>query len=142
MTRITPHQQHIANKAAMAMSRTDIKCSIGYCAIPTAKVQLLALRYGLIEPGAATDNTPAPYSLKTRPVGLRRQPPSDRTRAQPATSDQLLTPDAPPHEGLHTVYNAKADMKRQSRALHELYPDASTGQLFACVQALQTPADS
>lgn len=65
MTRITPHQQHIA------MSRTDIKCSIGYCAIPTAKVQLLALRYGLIEPGAATDNAPAPYSLKTRPVGLR-----------------------------------------------------------------------
>jgi len=33
-------------------------------------------------------------------------------------------------------------MKRQSRALHELHLDASTGQLFAGVQALQTPADS
>ena len=64
MTRITPHQQHIANKAAMAMSRTDIKCSIGYCAIPTAKVQLLALRYGLIEPGAATATRPPPTRSK------------------------------------------------------------------------------
>ena len=87
MTRIKPHQQHIANKAAMAMSRTDIKCSIGYCAIPTAKVQLLALRYGLIEPGAATDNAPAPYSLKTRPVGLRRQPP----QTEPALNLQRQT---------------------------------------------------
>lgn len=130
--------------------------------------------------------------------------------------DGLHNPDDPPHEGLHTFYNAKAEMKRQfrerevgvfyvmgwylyhvmtlwtlahriteydvrqlklnkpkvlpqalidwseslppeqwakpsaellkqsaqARALHELYPGASAGQLFACVQALQTPADS
>ena len=71
MTRIKPHEQHIGNKAAMAMPRQDIRNSMGYCPVPTSDIQLLPLRYGLIEPHETRQQAPAPYALKARPVGLR-----------------------------------------------------------------------
>ncbi|MEB0080332.1 MULTISPECIES: toxin VasX [unclassified Pseudomonas] len=58
------------NLAAAAESKSDI-LSYGTCPLRQPKVQLLPLRYGLVEHTVPTAEVALPYALQTRPLGVR-----------------------------------------------------------------------
>jgi hypothetical protein len=61
------------NPNNVSASREDAKCSTGACWLMKGKIQLIPLRYGLVD-GKALDpssEVPVPYTLATRPVGIR-----------------------------------------------------------------------
>lgn len=61
------------NPNNVSVSREDAKSSTGTCWLMKGKIQLIPLRYGLVD-GKALDPSseiPVPYSLATRPVGIR-----------------------------------------------------------------------
>ncbi|MHC8368550.1 toxin VasX [Pseudomonas sp. ZT5P21] len=62
---------HPANLAAAAASKTAIG-SLGACPLQKTHVQLLPMRYGLVEkPLDPSANLKLPYALTTRPLGIR-----------------------------------------------------------------------
>ncbi|WP_434457593.1 hypothetical protein JQR85_01655 [Stutzerimonas urumqiensis] len=52
-------------------SRSDAKSPMGVCSLMKNKVQLLPLRYGLVERLDPSAELALPYKLKSRPVGMR-----------------------------------------------------------------------
>ncbi|MEA9978708.1 MULTISPECIES: toxin VasX [unclassified Pseudomonas] len=58
------------NLAAAAESKSDI-LSYGTCPLRQPKVQLLPLRYGMVERNVPTADVALPYTLQTRPLGVR-----------------------------------------------------------------------
>jgi hypothetical protein len=58
------------NLAAAAESKSDI-LSYGTCPLRQPKVQLLPLRYGMVERNDPTADLTLPYVLQTRPMGVR-----------------------------------------------------------------------
>jgi ribosomal protein L23 len=61
------------NPNNVSVSREDAKCSTGTCWLMKGKIQLVPLRYGLVN-GTALDPSseiPVPYKLGTRPLGIR-----------------------------------------------------------------------
>ncbi|BAV77930.1 hypothetical protein PCAU_5721 [Pseudomonas chlororaphis subsp. aurantiaca] len=70
MTTPTPPGKNPNN---VSVSRDDAKCSTGACWLMKGKIQLVPLRYGLVN-GTALDPSseiPVPYKLGTRPLGIR-----------------------------------------------------------------------
>lgn len=60
-----------ANLAAKAASCSDSRSATSTCPLMKAEVQLIPLRYGLTEWIDPSSELPVPYSLKTRPLGIR-----------------------------------------------------------------------
>jgi hypothetical protein len=60
-----------ANTAAMAKSAKDARSPIGLCPLMGQKVQLLPLRYGLVEHLDPCAELPMPLKLNSQPLGLR-----------------------------------------------------------------------
>lgn len=60
-----------ANTAAMAKSAQDVRSPIGLCPLMGAKVQLLPLRYGLVEHLDPSSELSMPFSLGSQPLGVR-----------------------------------------------------------------------
>lgn len=61
------------NPNNVSVSRGDAKSSMGACKLMKGKIQLVPLRYGLVD-GTALDPSseiPVPYKLGTRPLGIR-----------------------------------------------------------------------
>ena len=67
MSTLRPNPNHID------YSRSDAKTALGVCPLRNAKVQLLPLRYGLVDNAALDPSAEIamPYSLKSRPLGIR-----------------------------------------------------------------------
>jgi len=53
------------------LSRSDAKSALGVCPLRKAKVQLLPLRYGLVERLDPAAELAMPYPLASRPLGIR-----------------------------------------------------------------------
>lgn len=70
MTAQQPPRPRSANQAANAKSNSDSRSATSTCPLMKSHVQLLPLRYGLIE-GNAPSDVVLPYALKARPLGLR-----------------------------------------------------------------------
>ncbi|HCS42060.1 MAG TPA: hypothetical protein DIW52_04430, partial [Pseudomonas sp.] len=60
-----------ANTAAMAKSAKDVRSPIGLCPLMGQKVQLLALRYGLVEHLDPSPELSMPLKLNSQPLGIR-----------------------------------------------------------------------
>ncbi|AIL61020.1 toxin VasX [Pseudomonas alkylphenolica] len=60
-----------ANTAAMAKSVKDIRSPIGVCPLMNKKLQLLPLRYGLVEHLDPTAELTLPFKIKSQPLGIR-----------------------------------------------------------------------
>ncbi|WP_019936158.1 toxin VasX [Oceanimonas smirnovii] len=58
--------------AANAKSAEDARSSTGTCPLMKAKLQLLPLRYGVVEELDPSGEITMPFSLQSRPLGLRR----------------------------------------------------------------------
>ncbi|OYD21020.1 T6SS effector BTH_I2691 family protein [Oceanimonas baumannii] len=58
--------------AANAKSAEDARSSTGTCPLMKAKLQLLPLRYGVVEELDPSEEITMPFSLQSRPLGLRR----------------------------------------------------------------------
>lgn len=70
MTAQTPPRNN-ANLAAKAASCSDSRSATSTCPLMKAEVQLLPLRYGLTEWVDPSSELPVPFTLKTRPLGIR-----------------------------------------------------------------------
>ncbi|KPN89986.1 toxin VasX [Pseudomonas nunensis] len=55
----------------VAKSRDDSKCATGGCALMKAKIQLVPLRYGLVERLDPSSALAMPYKTSSRPLGIR-----------------------------------------------------------------------
>jgi hypothetical protein len=72
MTDFMTPRGHMANLVAMSKSATPFG-QIGVCPLTLNTIQLLPVRYGLVEPGLDPRADMAmPYTLQSRPLGLRR----------------------------------------------------------------------
>ncbi len=73
MPPVTTHQQPriSANTAAMAKSAKDARSPIALCPLMGLKVQLLPLRYGLVEHLDPAAELSIPLKLKSQPLGIR-----------------------------------------------------------------------
>ncbi|VVQ24215.1 toxin VasX [Pseudomonas fluorescens] len=60
-----------ANTAAMAKSAKDVRSPIGLCPLMGQKVQLLPLRYGLVESLDPSSELTLPFSPDSQPLGIR-----------------------------------------------------------------------
>ncbi|MBX8498227.1 toxin VasX [Pseudomonas cichorii] len=60
-----------ANTAAMAMSAKDTRVPMGQCPLMNQKVQLLPLRYGLVEYLDPASELSMPLQTKSQPLGVR-----------------------------------------------------------------------
>ena len=60
-----------ANTAAMAKSAKDVRSPIGLCPLMSSKVQLLPLRYGLVERLDPSVELSMPLKLNSQPLGIR-----------------------------------------------------------------------
>lgn len=60
-----------ANVAAMAESAKDIRSPMGMCDLMSSKLQLLPLRYGMVEHLDPSSELEIPLKLKTHPIGIR-----------------------------------------------------------------------
>ena len=60
-----------ANVAAMAESAKDIRSPMGMCDLMSSKLQLLPLRYGMVEHLDPSSELEIPLELKTHPIGIR-----------------------------------------------------------------------
>ena len=60
-----------ANLAAAGLDNTDMKAPIGACPLTKDKVQLIPLRYGLVQHHSPAIDVPLKNDLKSRPVGIR-----------------------------------------------------------------------
>ncbi|TFH82608.1 toxin VasX [Pseudomonas kribbensis] len=54
-----------------AKSRDDGKCALGGCSLMKAKIQLIPLRYGIVERLDPSSALAMPYKLESRPLGIR-----------------------------------------------------------------------
>jgi hypothetical protein len=71
MTDFMTPRGHMANLVAMSKSATPFG-QIGVCPLTLNTIQLLPVRYGLVEPGLDPSADMAmPYTLQSRPLGLR-----------------------------------------------------------------------
>lgn len=70
MTAQTPPRNN-ANLAAKAASCSDSRSATSTCPLMKAEVQLIPLRYGLTEWVDPSSELPVPFTLKTRPLGIR-----------------------------------------------------------------------
>ena len=70
MTAQQPPRPRSANQAANAKSNSDSRSATSTCPLMKSHVQLLPLRYGLIEGNAPADVV-LPYALSARPLGIR-----------------------------------------------------------------------
>lgn len=63
----------LQNPNDLNLRRTDAKVALGVCPLMKSTVQLLPLRYGLVDNPALDPSTEIamPYSLKSRPLGIR-----------------------------------------------------------------------
>lgn len=61
-----PKNPNTANKR-----RDDAKCAAGTCQLMNAKIQLVPLRYGMVERLDPSNALAMPYKLKSRPLGVR-----------------------------------------------------------------------
>jgi len=59
------------NPNNVAKSRDDGKCATGGCALMKAKIQLIPLRYGLVERLDPSSTLTMPYKTISRPLGIR-----------------------------------------------------------------------
>ncbi|WP_236721960.1 toxin VasX [Pseudomonas frederiksbergensis] len=59
------------NPNNVAKSRDDGKCAMGGCPLMKAKIQLIPLRYGLVERLDPSSALAMPYQLTSRPLGVR-----------------------------------------------------------------------
>lgn len=61
------------NPNNVSVSREDAKSSTGACRLMKGKIQLIPLRYGLVDSKALNPSSeiPVPYKLATRPMGIR-----------------------------------------------------------------------
>ena len=66
-----PPLRGAANIAAMAKSAQDIRSPIGLCPLMSEKVQLLPLRYGLVEHLDPSSELTLPFKLNSQPLGIR-----------------------------------------------------------------------
>lgn len=68
---MSPHT--LRNPNDINYSRTDAKVALGVCPLRKSTVQLLPLRYGLVDNSALDPSAEIamPYSLKSRPLGIR-----------------------------------------------------------------------
>ncbi len=68
---MSPHT--LRNPNDINYSRTDAKVALGVCPLRKSTVQLLPLRYGLVDNPALDPSAEIamPYSLKSRPLGIR-----------------------------------------------------------------------
>ncbi|MGY4664786.1 hypothetical protein ACVWZ9_005580 [Pseudomonas chlororaphis] len=64
-------QKTSANTAAMAKSAKDTRVPMGTCQLMNKKVQLLPLRYGLIQHLDPASELPMPFKTKSQPLGIR-----------------------------------------------------------------------
>ncbi|WP_320394027.1 toxin VasX [Pseudomonas sp. P9_31] len=55
----------------VAKSRDDGKCAMGGCSLMKAKIQLIPLRYGLVERLDPSSALAMPYKTTSRPLGIR-----------------------------------------------------------------------
>ncbi|WP_223514568.1 toxin VasX [Pseudomonas sp. GL-B-19] len=60
-----------ANTAAMAKSAKDVRSPVGQCSLMSKKVQLLPLRYGLVEYLDPSSELSMPFTLDSQPLGIR-----------------------------------------------------------------------
>lgn len=60
-----------ANTAAMAKSAKDVRSPVGQCPLMGQKVQLLPLRYGLVEHLDPSSELSMPFTLDSQPLGIR-----------------------------------------------------------------------
>jgi hypothetical protein len=60
-----------ANAAAMAKSAQDVRSPLGLCPLMSQKVQLLPLRYGLVEHLDPSSELSMPLKLTSQPLGIR-----------------------------------------------------------------------
>ncbi|MEB0043114.1 MULTISPECIES: toxin VasX, partial [unclassified Pseudomonas] len=71
MTDFMTPRGHMANLVALSKSATPFG-EIGVCPLTKTTIQLLPMRYGLVEPGLDPRADMAmPYTLQSRPLGLR-----------------------------------------------------------------------
>lgn len=66
-----PHARSSANQAALAASCSDSRSTTSICPLMKAEVQLIPLRYGLTEWVDPSSELSMPFTLKTRPLGIR-----------------------------------------------------------------------
>ena len=59
------------NPNNVAKSRDDGKCAMGGCSLMKAKIQLIPLRYGLVERLDPSSALAMPYKTTSRPLGIR-----------------------------------------------------------------------
>lgn len=71
MTAQQPPRANPANQAANAKSCSDSRSATGTCPLMKAKVQLVPVRYGLVEHLDPSAALATPYKLKSRPLGIR-----------------------------------------------------------------------
>lgn len=71
MTAQQPPRNSDKNPNLAPKSSSDAKATSGACPLMKNKVQLLPLRYGLVERCNPKAELPMPYSLKSRPLGIR-----------------------------------------------------------------------
>jgi hypothetical protein len=55
----------------VAKSREDSKCALAACPLMKANIQLIPLRYGLVERLAPSSELTVPYKTTSRPLGIR-----------------------------------------------------------------------
>lgn len=60
-----------ANLAAAGLDNTDLQAPIGACPLTKDTVQLIPLRYGLVQHHSPMSDVPLKNDLKSRPVGIR-----------------------------------------------------------------------
>jgi hypothetical protein len=70
---VTAHQtpKPSANTAAMAKPSKDTRVPMGLCPLMNKKVQLLPLRYGLVQHLDPASELSMPYKTKSQPLGIR-----------------------------------------------------------------------
>ncbi|MDD2058965.1 hypothetical protein N5D52_28940 [Pseudomonas sp. GD03860] len=69
MTTPIPHVS--ANTAAQAKNAKDVRSPLGVCPLMKTHLQLLPLRYGLVEQPDPAGELSMPFSLKSQPLGIR-----------------------------------------------------------------------
>ncbi|PKH19553.1 hypothetical protein BI292_16700 [Pseudomonas sp. 43NM1] len=60
-----------ANAAAMATRANDVRSALGQCSLMSQKIQLLPLRYGLVEHLDPSSELSMPLTLNSQPLGIR-----------------------------------------------------------------------
>lgn len=71
MTAQQPPRNYGKNPNLANKSSSDAKAATGVCPLMKNKVQLLPLRYGLVERLDPSEELSLPYKLKSRPLGIR-----------------------------------------------------------------------